>query len=182
MKGTLIITVLSACLFLASCSSETVSEVAGEVSAADLKNEIDSIETFLFEKTNGLHQPSMRRLKDAFLAYANTYPNDELSAEYCFRAANLARGLKSYPEAIDIYKRIVDSYPDYKNYVDSYFLMAVVYDSDLKDKMNAKRLYKEVADKYPDHVFGQNAKAMLESNMIDLSDEELAKFLEEKNK
>jgi len=167
-------------LFVSSCSSEPT--VSGEVSSSVLKNEIDSMETFLFEKTNGLHEPSMRRLKDAYLAYATTYPNDELSADYCFRAANMARGLKSFPEAISIYQRILDSYPDFKNYVDSHFMMAVVYDSDLKDKNNAKRVYKEVADKYPDHKFGKDAKAMLENNMIDLSDEDLAKFLQEKNK
>ena len=148
----------------------------------DLINRIDSIEQFLFEKTNGLHEASMRRLKDTYLEYADKFPKDELSADYCFRAANMAKGLKSYPEAIAIYQRILDNYPDFKNYVDSHFMMAVVYDSDLKDKRNAKRIYMEVANKYPDHKFGKEAQALLDNNIIDMSDEDLAKFLEEKNK
>ncbi|MEM7162372.1 MAG: tetratricopeptide repeat protein [Bacteroidota bacterium] len=166
---------------LFACSAPNESIESGP-SQAQMKNAIDSIETFLFEKTNGLHEPSMKRLKDAYLAYADTFPDDKLSADYCFRAANMARGLKTYPEAISIYQRILDNYPDSKNYVDSHFMMAVVYDNDLKDKLNAKKVYAEVAQKYPDHKFGKDAQALLDNKMIDLSDEDLVKFLEEKNK
>lgn len=146
-----------------------------------IKSKVDSLETLLFEKIERHHEGISKELKTAYLEYSGKYPDDELTPEYYFRAANMARALKNYPEALDIYRVIVKDYPDFEHHVESHFMIALVYDNDLKDKFNAKRVYNEVAEKYPNHKFGQDAKLILDT-YIEMTDEELIKYLEEKNK
>ena len=162
-----------------SCSPEERAERSVQT---DLKNRIDSIEVFLFEKAEGKHIGSMKRLKNSYVKYAESYPKDEFAPLYYFQAADISQRLSNFPEAINYYQKIVDGYPEFKNYVESYFLIGVIYDNDLKDKNNARRIYNEVATKFPEHDFGKNAKTLIESKIMDLSEEELIEFLKEKNK
>lgn len=174
----LIVTGVLLCLVW-SCSPE---ERAERSSQTELKDRIDSIEVFLFEKAQGKHIKSMERLRNSYVQYAETYSEDEYAPLYYFQAANISQRLSNFPEAISYYQKVVDAYPDFKNYVESYFLIGVIYDNDLKDKNNARRIYNEVAEKFPEHDFGKNAKILLESKIMDLSEEELIDFLKEKNK
>ena len=178
MRRVYIISIL-AMAFLWACSGgeETTADVK-----TDLKNRIDSIEIFLFDKAQGKHLESMKRLKNAYVEYGSAYPEDETTPLYYFQAANLSQRLANYPEAISFYQKIVDNHPDFKNYVESYFLIGVIYDNNMKDKNNARRIYTEVAQKFPEHDFGKNAQTLLDSKIMDLDEKELIKFLEEKNK
>lgn len=166
-------------LVIVSCSEESNTVV--ESDQQEVKNRIDSLETLLFKKIERHHEGISQQLKAVYLEYAEKFPEDATTPEFYFRAANMARALKNYPEALDIYRKIVKDYPGFEHHVESHFMIALVYDNDLNDKFNAKRVYGEVAEKYPDHKFGQDAKLILET-YIDLSDEELIKYLEDKNK
>ena len=165
-------------ILMVSCGNEDTTAV--DNGQKEVKNRIDSLETLLFKKIEKHHDGISKELKASYLEYTEKFPEDDITPEFYFRAANMARALKNYPEALDIYRKIVKNYPDFEHHVESHFMIALVYDNDLNDKFNAKRVYGEVAEKYPDHKFGQDAKLILET-YIDLTDEELIKYLEEKN-
>ena len=60
------------------------------------------------------------------------------------------------------------------------FLVAFIYDTYLKQLDQAKTAYEKVIEKYPNHHLTRDAKLSIEH--LGMSDEELIKMFEEKQK
>lgn len=115
-------------------------------------------------------------------SFAEKYPNDALSAEYLFKAADVARGLGNYKEAVEIWLKVYTDYAaTYAKAADALFLTAFTYDKDLQDKGKAKEYYSLFLDKYPKHPYTKDVKLMMGHNQNNKSDVDLIKEFKKKN-
>jgi len=141
--------------------------------------EIESVLETMFQHPDNINDSIKTVALDLLLNFADAHPEDEMCPEYMFRAANISRSFKKYEDAIQIYQRIVDGYPEYNMRTESHFLIAFVYENDLGDKTKATEIYEEVAKKYPSEKFGQQATLRLQT--IHMSDDEMLRMFQEKN-
>lgn len=175
------IIILSPLFFFMACSGEKGSE--GDKPGKDvLKARIDSLETAVDEKSSegDFSEKRMRKLMGAYKSYVEHYPDDSLAPEKLFRAGSVARSLNEPQRAINIYRRILNEYPDTDREPTIRFLLAFTYDQDLEKKDKAKELYRAVIDSFPDHKLAKDAEQYLK--IIDLSDEELIERFEKQQK
>lgn len=137
---------------------------------ADVQARIRAMEDSVFESLSFDERRALA-LIDVYKAYANGNPYDTLSAEYLFRAANVAKSMHNGEGAVALYDRIAKDFPNWRRLPDVMYLKAFTIDSELDRKGEAATAYREVIAKYPDHPFAKDAKAMIEN--LQYTDEEL---------
>ncbi|MCB0643612.1 MAG: tetratricopeptide repeat protein [Phaeodactylibacter sp.] len=112
--------------------------------------------------------------------YVEQFPEDSLSAQYLFLAADVSRGLGEYGPAIMLWGKVWREYGQYEKAPDALFLQGFVYDNDLKDTTNAKRYYQKFLEKYPDHSYVPQVQQLL--SVLGKSPEDLIKEFEARQK
>ncbi len=165
----------------ASCGS---GDDGSPVPAGNQISEIESLMKQMFEYSSSR---DMRAESDSvadlletrYDRFVKDYPKHEMAPVYLDQAANIGRKKRDYESALNYYDRIIKDYPDYENIIEVKFLVAFVYDAELRDKDKARIHYQAVADEYPDNVFGKDAKARLEN--LHMTDEELIEYFEKNN-
>lgn len=148
-----------------------------------LAEEILSDESKLFnDLSKSLEKDVANNLLKKYVLYADTYKDDTLSPVYLYKAGDLANGLRHPEEAIALYERLRVSYPDNKKAPTSLFMQGFIYETVLQNKDKAKQKYQEFIQKYPSNKLVADANASLDQLNANLSDEDLIKMFEEKNK
>ena len=155
--------------FLFSCKSEK-QKLAEQITANEGKLFNDS--------TKMLNAAVANDELAAYQKFVSRFPADTSSPGYLFKAADLAGGMHRPREAARMYKELISKYPDYSKLATCYFLLAFVYDNDIKQKDTAKIYYREFLEKFPTHQFAPSAKASLDQIEMGLSDEDLVKMFE----
>lgn len=120
------------------------------------------------------------RLLIAYQTYYNQHGKDSLGQAYLFEAAKMADALGKYQKAIDLLVNYHDLIGDYNKKAEAAFLVGFIYDSHLKDAKKAIEYYNKVIELYPKSQWAEQAKSAL--HLAGMSDEDLMKFLDEKNK
>jgi outer membrane protein assembly factor BamD (BamD/ComL family) len=115
----------------------------------------------------------------AYNDYVVRFPNDSISADYLFKAAEIATAIGQYQQAVILYQQIKDKYSGYKLYTESFYLQAFVYDNHLNDDAKAKTLYEEMIVKFPKSVYVNDAKAAIVN--LGKTDEQLIEEFKKKN-
>ncbi len=166
-----LILVVSTVLFLVSCGP----------SSSDMQQEITQKEEALFAgEVKGIDKQKAAQLIDRYVLYADAFPEDTMTPEYLFRAADISMNIFESGQAIDLYNRIINNYPEYEKLPQCLFLKAFVYENNMNDLNNAKRYYKEFLVKYPNDEFANDAEMSLKN--LGKSPEELIKEFEAKMK
>lgn len=128
--------------------------------------EIDQLEAqdSLFNLDN------MAKLKDAYVAFADKYPDDERSPEFLFKAGQnigaIASGQKNvemHKEAIKLFERIQSTYPKNHYAEEALFMTGFVYENYLNDLKQAKTAYEVLVSKYPESELTEDAKLAIEN-------------------
>ena len=146
-------------------------------------DEISKGEAVLYSDTNmRLNVEEANKVFSNYLKYVENYPKDTLSPDLLFKAAELANGLKHHEESIKLFSRLVIEYPDFRKAPAALFMQAFVLETEIKNKDGAKEKYKEFLKKFPDSKLAPSAQASLDQLNANLSNEELIKMFEEKNK
>jgi TolA-binding protein len=163
---------LSLGFFIASC--QTPEEKAAEKAKQDsitaidtklkYKKAVDSAEKIMrADKTYNM-QNAMGTLK-AYNDYIQKYPNDTITAEYLFLAADLAMGSKQYTESANYLENLLANHKDYRKYPDACFVAAFVYDTYLEDVNHggdrAKQLYEFIIANYPNTSYAEQSKVLI---------------------
>lgn len=120
------------------------------------------------------------RLLIAYQTYYNQHGKDSLGQAYLFEAAKMADALGKYQKAIDLLVNYHDLIGDYNKKAEAAFLVGFIYDSHLKDAKKAIEYYNKVIELYPKSQWAEQAKSAL--HLAGMSDDDLMKFLDEKNK
>ncbi len=180
MKKILLMLVVIGLAF-SSCKQNGQKTEAEKPDAKQLIDEIKSYEQQLFsDNINNIDFDKAFKLADKYEEYATAFPDDSLAPEFLFKASDILMNLNKPGKTISDYKKLIKDYPQYKNVATCYFLIAFVYDDQLKDYENAKKYYELYLKKYPDGEFAKDAKMALQ--YLGKPAEELIKAFEEKNK
>ncbi|MDD3685368.1 MAG: hypothetical protein PHE56_01250 [Bacteroidales bacterium] len=117
------------------------------------------------------------KMINAYLEYAEKFPQDTVTPEYLFKASEIAMNFGRATEAIEFLTRIEKDYKKYDKYPAVIFMKAFIYENYLDDINKAADYYTIFVEKYPDHKLAQDANAAL--TYLGLDDEELIKLFEE---
>lgn len=120
------------------------------------------------------------RLLIAYQTYYNQHGKDSLGQAYLFEAAKVADALGKYQKSIDLLINYHDLVANYNKKAEAAFLVAFIYDAHLKDSKKAIEYYNKVIELYPKSEWAEQAKSAL--HLVEMNDEDLMKFLDEKNK
>lgn len=119
-------------------------------------------------------------LAGIYATYSEAFPEDENTASYLFKAAELQRSLRDFPAAIKIYDKIYKNYPNYEKTPHSLFLLGFSYENDLKQLDKAKSCYEDFLKKYPKHELADDVEFSLKN--LGKSPEDIIKEFEARNK
>ena len=176
--------VLSAA-FLASCGggggSDRENEREEEMTKERAMKYINETEDAIEMADNGEKiKKHSARLAENLKSYANHFPEDSLTPEMLFKAANVYITIDEYEKASRTLERIRKNYGNWNKIPETIFMQGFVYDYHMGKKGKAQEYYEELLEKYPDHVFAKDAEASLRN--LGKSDLELIREFEEKRK
>ncbi|GJM32680.1 MAG: hypothetical protein DHS20C18_16810 [Saprospiraceae bacterium] len=103
--------------------------------------------------------------------HAMVLPEDPQSPVLLHKAGEVARSIRAFNKALEIYNWIYTKYPNYEKAPQALFLQAFTLDNDLKKYDEAKVLYEEFLKKYPNDDFADDTKFLLEN--LGKDDEEI---------
>jgi len=160
---------------IVSCKSSTKNN---ELSSRDsLVIKINANEKELFSNATSSTISNAKAVETIALyeKFSRTFPIDTLSPKYLMKAADICSNTNQAAKSVELCRRIVEQYPNFKDVATAMFLMAFVTENKLNNIPRAKELYQQFIQKYPNHPMAKDAKASVEN--LGLSDEELiAKF------
>lgn len=118
----------------------------------------------LTNEETGLLDPDRSR---AFLEkvdeFAQANPNNtDLVSEWLFKAGEVAQGIQDHDRSLEIYKQILQDYPEGERAADATFMIAFTYDENFNDAEKAREYYELFLEKYPDDDFADDAAILLE--------------------
>jgi TolA-binding protein len=116
----------------------------------------------------------------AYSEFAFSFPEDSSSADYLFKAGEVATSIGNYQQALIYYKTINDKYPKFNLVVESLYLQGFIYDNYMNDDNNAREIYTKLIKDYPQHKLAEDAKAAI--NNLGKTDEQLIEEFKKKNK
>lgn len=111
--------------------------------------------------------------------YVVLNPDDSISAEYLFKAADLSIGTGSYEASINYLDRIITDYPGYHKIVEIMLFKGFVYENYLNSHAEATKAYRALIERYPNHRLAKDAEAAIQN--LTLSEEELIEKLKQTN-
>ena len=77
-----------------------------------------------------------------------------------FKAAEVQSNVLHTDEAVALYDRIINDYPDFEDLPICYFLKGIAYESDSQFE-KARQAYQTFVDKYPDHYMADQTRKMI---------------------
>jgi tetratricopeptide (TPR) repeat protein len=157
MKILKIILVIS---FFSFFACNTQNQKNTEITVDDYKQEILDMEKELFSHLEP-DTSAAKEIIDKYVSFSNNYPNDSLSPEYLFKAAEIAMNFGEPKNAISYLQKIEKDYKDFNKYATSLFLIANIYNFYLNTPVKADAYYNKYIEKYPNHAFVEDAKAAL---------------------
>jgi len=127
---------------------------------------------------NGLNRDASTKYIDACQAHALAYPNSASSPNYLYKAAEVAKSIRSNQKALSLYDWILEEYPNYEKAPTTLFIKGFIIENELKNVDLAKTVYNEFLTKYPQHDLADDVQFLLDN--LGKSDEEIAKIIEQK--
>ncbi len=154
-----------------------------------LTQEIDNIDVYvdtlaarIFQNPNkfGINEKNARSFVDASEAYAMGNPTNPKAAANLFKAAEIAKSLKSYAKSMNLYDWIIDKYPNYEKAPTALFLKGFLIENEMGQIEESRGIYNQFLEKYPDHDLADDVQFLIEN--LGKSDEEILKMIEAKKK
>ena len=146
-----------------------------------LSSQISEMEKQLFEDKAGvIDKKEAANIIQYYVKFADTYPEDEKSGEYLFKAADISINVFHSQNTVKLFDRVINEYPNYEKAPQALFLKAFTYENYLNKLELAKKNYQLFLSKYPNHSFANDAQVSL--NNLGKSPEEIIKAFNESQK
>lgn len=126
----------------------------------------------------GINRKNSSEYVNACEAYALSY-DDDRAPDYLYKAAEIARSLRTFPKTLSLYDWIIDSYPNYEKTPTALFLKGFVIENELKNEDLARESYSRFLSSYPKHDLADDVQFLLDN--LGKSNEEILDLIE-KNK
>jgi len=144
-----------------------------------LKSEIDEMEKAAFADTTGtIVMETAIGLVDKYIAYSDQYPDEKESPEYLFKAAEISMNIGNHMQAIQLFDKFREKYPENEKAPMALFFKGFVYDDRLKDFPTAEAIYDEFLQTYPNHEMADDVQAM--KLHLGKTDEEIIREFEQR--
>ena len=156
-----ILTFLTISLF-ASCypwHSSSLSDVTSAEKKLQEAKQVGKLDSTVINKAINAYQ--------FFIAY---FPYDSLTPGFIVKEGELYKENGDYSKSISILKLLQKLYPKSHRVSDGVFLMATVYEQNLKNQDSADTLYATLLFNYPDSKAAQQTHSLLESKGISSED------------
>jgi tetratricopeptide (TPR) repeat protein len=162
------------CLFvvvavLASCKSERDKDI----------ELIEREENELFGESGMIDRTRIAPLLEMYVSFADNHPDDTLSPVYLFKAGDMAMNTNRSVQAIQLYSRIIEQYPEYTKVPEALFLKGYVYENNLGRLDKAREIYEEFLQRFPENDFADDAEVSL--RYLGMSPEELIEIFQQKS-
>jgi TolA-binding protein len=99
----------------------------------------------------------IEKVKNAYIDFANQYPNDEMSPEYLFKAGQRCNVTAEHEKAIQLFQQVIDQYPKHHMAEEALFLQAYIYENSMQDYAKAKSTYTSFLELYPNSELVEDA-------------------------
>lgn len=147
-------------VLLAGCMGESDTARIGR-----LESEFREVFT---KTTTGFDSPEIQKkalqLTEAYETYANSHPEDTLSARYLSHAADLyEHTLGDLNKTISALDRIMDRYPGTSLAEQALFRKAYIFHNVMRDLPRAKALYESFLARYPKSALVESARFELDN-------------------
>jgi len=133
---------------------------------------------FVNPDLNGLNRKASIDYIDACQAYALVNVNNDKAPENLYKAAEVAKSIRSVGKALSLYDWILEKYPNFEKAPTTLFIKGFLIENELGNDALAKEVYEEFLQKYPDNDLVDDVNFLLEN--IGKSDEEISKMIEAK--
>lgn len=159
--------ILSLALMMASCGPKMTVE------------EINKLESQVFGVGVSPEKENVVKLVDAYVLYAKQNPDDVKSADYLFKALDVAVGINAEgpQKAIDIADFMIEQYPDFEMTPMAMFLKGFVYETMMNDNEKALDTYHQFLERYPNSPLAADVESSIKNVGVPL--EELIKTFEQ---
>jgi tetratricopeptide (TPR) repeat protein len=175
-----LLTLLTAATLLAACGTENPQTEEANADAAkrqEMLTQIQDLHTQAFEEDVRMDRSVGHDLMKSYIAFANAFPKDSLTAEYLFEAADIGRELGRHQQAINLYQNVHDGYPSFKGRAEAAFLIGFIYQTGLNDRIMAEKHYNKVIELHPESEWAKAAKDALIT--VNMTDDQLLDFLKQ---
>lgn len=148
----------------------------------DIDSYITKLGEEVFENPDdfGINRKTAQAYVDACEAYAMVNPGSVATPDFLYKAAEIARTLRTFPKALSLYDWIINGYPEYEKSPTSLFLKAYVLENNLNDIERARETYNAFLAKYPTHHLADDVNFLLEN--LGKSDDEILELITKKQK
>ncbi len=107
-------------------------------------------------------QAKAKEIIELYIQFAEKYPDDTISAGYLFRAADVSSKINETHQAVQLFGRMIEKYPDHRNAPFALFLQGFIYENQVGDPAKARPYYEAFLQKYPDHPLASDVSFSLE--------------------
>ncbi len=101
---------------------------------------------------------AIEELKNAYLNFANKYPDDDLASEYIYKAAQRCNVMAQHQQALDLFQRVIEAYPKSRVREEALFLKGYIYENSLNNLEKARECYMAFIASYPNSELAEDAK------------------------
>jgi tetratricopeptide (TPR) repeat protein len=176
--------VLSVSILIAACNNPSDPATAPSVKENPelklLKDDIEKMETQVKAGGDSVDRALANQLLRSYQDYFNKAEKDSIAYEYLFKASTLADGIGKYPKAVELLVNFHDGVKSVDRRAEAAYLIAFIYDAHIKNPEKAALYYNKVIETYPTSKWALQATDALK--IVNMSDADLIKFLQEKNK
>ena len=141
--------------------------------------EINNLESQVFGVGVSPEKENVVKLVDAYVLYAKQNPDDVKSADYLFKALDVAVGINAEgpQRAIDIADFMIEQYPNFEMTPMAMFLKGFVYETMMNDNEKALDTYHQFLEKYPNSPLAADVETSIKNVGVPL--EKLIKTFEQ---
>ena len=175
MKKGLILILMAA--LMVACGGE---EKAENNAQQELLDKIEMLHNRVDEAGDEALVSDQHELMLSYQEFGNTYGDHPQAAEYYFKAAEIAYGMRKFEHAVTLFTKVFEGYPEFDKRATSLFFIAFIHENFLHQNKQAIAYYEQVIEEFPESQEAKDAMAIIP--LIGLSEEELIKLFEEKNK
>ena len=143
------------------------------------RTNILELEKNMVDGNGVLNVASADKLIEAYLNYANQFPNDEISPDFLFKAVDISVAYNALnpQKTIDITNVLINNYPDFEMTPMAMFIKGFVYENQMNNYEKALDTYHHFLDKYPNNPMAADVEASIRNIGIPL--DELIKTFEQ---
>jgi TolA-binding protein len=182
MKNVKLILAAGITLLIAACNNNSTTEQKTETKEPPREQYLAQVKRLEAEmhKSLEINKDTAARAIKAYSDYVLFFPNDSVSPDYLFKAAEIATAIQQYQQALIYYQTITSKYPKFTFIRESLYLQGYLLDNFLNDDAKAKAVYEQVIGKYPGSNYAKDAQAAI--NNLGKTDEQLIEEFKKKNK